>query len=175
MCMIVAAPTYMCLITCMCCCRRGIPLKAVVANCEAKWFLQELQVRSALYLNALLLLSGQSASAHAQGSSLSCGSSPWLLVEHGCSPWPCLVMVSCCEQSPDILPANGLLITAPDSFCPAILPGGLAICSTWVCCPLQLAMSGDHAAMVRVSHMLLVGYGTRQDEAAAANWTRKAW
>lgn len=25
-------------------CRRGIPLKAVVANCEAKWFLQELQV-----------------------------------------------------------------------------------------------------------------------------------
>lgn len=24
--------------------RRGIPLKAVVANCEAKWFLQELQV-----------------------------------------------------------------------------------------------------------------------------------
>jgi TPR repeat protein len=68
-----------------------------------------------------------------------------------------------------------LLITVALSFSPAILSGGLATCTNLVCCPLQLAMSGDHAAMVRVSHMLLVGYGTRQDEGAAANWMRKAW
>lgn len=36
-------------------------------------------------------------------------------------------------------------------------------------------MSGDAEAMVRVSHMLMAGYGTKQDHAAAAAWMRQAW
>jgi TPR repeat protein len=40
---------------------------------------------------------------------------------------------------------------------------------------MQLAMAGDAEAMVRVSHMLLSGYGTQQDHTAAARWMRQAW
>jgi TPR repeat protein len=36
-------------------------------------------------------------------------------------------------------------------------------------------MAGDAEAMVRVSHMLMAGYGTQQDHTAAARWMRQAW
>jgi TPR repeat protein len=39
----------------------------------------------------------------------------------------------------------------------------------------QLAMDGDQEAMVRVGHMLLSGYGIKQDKAEAAKWLRHAW
>ncbi|WIA40316.1 hypothetical protein OEZ86_013687 [Tetradesmus obliquus] len=45
----------------------------------------------------------------------------------------------------------------------------------WFLQELQLAMSGDAEAMVRVSHMLMAGYGTQQDHTAAARWMRQAW
>lgn len=45
----------------------------------------------------------------------------------------------------------------------------------WLLFGLQVAMSGDFDAMVRVSHMLMAGYGTQQDHAAAAAWMRQAW
>lgn len=40
---------------------------------------------------------------------------------------------------------------------------------------LQLAMSGDQEAMVRAGHMLLAGYGVRQDAPEAALWLQEAW
>jgi TPR repeat protein len=36
-------------------------------------------------------------------------------------------------------------------------------------------VGGDQEAMVRVGHMLLAGYGIRQDKAEAAKWLRAAW
>lgn len=36
-------------------------------------------------------------------------------------------------------------------------------------------MACDAEAMVRLSHMLMAGYGTQQDHAAAAAWMRQAW
>jgi TPR repeat protein len=113
-------------------CRRGIPLKAVVANCEAKWFLQELQVRGR---GVFLRRERQQA-----------------LVLNASSPAAAALQPQC--QAPTLCPVSFVCI----------------------CCnAVQQAMSGDHTAMVRVSHMLLAGYGTRQDEAAAAEWMRKAW
>ncbi|MEW5300042.1 MAG: hypothetical protein WDW38_002868 [Sanguina aurantia] len=41
--------------------------------------------------------------------------------------------------------------------------------------PQQLAMSGDQEAMVRAGHMLLAGYGVRQDTPEAALWLQEAW
>eukprot|EP00775_Hariotina_reticulata_P012195 gene12195-12332_t len=45
----------------------------------------------------------------------------------------------------------------------------------WFLQDLKVAMTGDFDAMVRVSHMLMAGYGTKQDHAAAAAWMRQAW
>ncbi len=36
-------------------------------------------------------------------------------------------------------------------------------------------MHGDQDAMVRVGHMLLSGYGIKQDKQEAAKWLRQAW
>lgn len=36
-------------------------------------------------------------------------------------------------------------------------------------------MEGDPDAMVRVGHMLVSGYGVRQDDQEAAKWMRHAW
>jgi TPR repeat protein len=68
-----------------------------------------------------------------------------------------------------------LVGTTSSSLVVRTLPATAHHCLLLPLLPRQQAMSGDHAAMVRVSHMLLVGYGTRQDEAAAATWMRKAW
>ncbi len=40
---------------------------------------------------------------------------------------------------------------------------------------LQLAMAGDDAAMARVGHMMLCGYGVKQHPQEAAQWMRQAW
>lgn len=41
---------------------------------------------------------------------------------------------------------------------------------------LQAAMvGGDEGAMERVGHMLLAGYGAKQDPHEAAKWLREAW
>ena len=36
-------------------------------------------------------------------------------------------------------------------------------------------MDGQAEAMVRVGHMLLSGYGVKQDPTEAAKWLRQAW
>ena len=36
-------------------------------------------------------------------------------------------------------------------------------------------MAGDDEAMVRVGHMLVTGYGAKQDSKEAAKWLREAW
>ncbi|GBF94688.1 hypothetical protein Rsub_07424 [Raphidocelis subcapitata] len=45
----------------------------------------------------------------------------------------------------------------------------------WFLDELKLAVEGDSEAMVRVGHMLLSGYGVRQDRGEAARWLRAAW
>lgn len=40
---------------------------------------------------------------------------------------------------------------------------------------MQAAMGGDAEAMVRVGHMLIAGYGVREDSSQAASWLRQAW
>lgn len=45
----------------------------------------------------------------------------------------------------------------------------------WFLTDLQLAMAGDESAMVRVGHMLLMGYGVKQDPEEAGRWLQKAW
>jgi TPR repeat protein len=36
-------------------------------------------------------------------------------------------------------------------------------------------MEGSAEAMVQVGHMLMSGYGIRQDPSEAARWLRQAW
>lgn len=52
----------------------------------------------------------------------------------------------------------------------------VAMCEArWFLEELKLAMSGEQESMVKVGHMLMSGYGVRQDKGEAARWLRQAW
>jgi hypothetical protein len=112
--------------------RSGRPLRLVVAQCEARWFLADLKARHAWRTRPAT--SWPTASPTATTSSMARGLAL------------ATAAFSAAEQCPQPPTAS-----------------------------LQLAMDGDEDAMLRVSHMLLAGYGTRRDLPAAADWMRQAW